>query len=43
MVVNANSGRLYKYNPAMLPESMEVSEVLVPVRARIKPYLIPYE
>lgn len=43
MVVNANAGRIYRYAPEMLPPGMTFIEALVPVKARIKPYLIPYE
>lgn len=43
MVVNANSGKIYKYSKAMLPASMTFLEACVPVKARIKPYLIPYD
>lgn len=43
LVVNAIQGRLYRFTSNLIPEGMKFDEVLVKVKAKIKPYLIPFK
>ena len=43
LVVNALQGRIYKFKPEMVPENLKFEDLLVLVKSKIKPYLIPYK